>query len=162
MKQSKTLLKLGIGLFCSVLVAGCYRHTFTVGNGGNTSKDPEYSAWQSHWLYGVIGDTNVDVKTICPSGNATIQDRHGFLNLVVYALVGVIYAPTTVEVYCGDGTTAKLTVTPAQLRAAGLEPETMDMARGLSAAKAAELQAAIETFRDAQRNVAKNGSPSRL
>jgi hypothetical protein len=155
-------LKLGLGLFCATLVAGCYRHTFTVGAGGNTNKTPEYSAWQSHYFYGLIGESDIDVKSICPSGNATIQDKQSFLNSVVYSLIGIIYAPTTVEIYCGDGSTAKLTVTPQQLQAAGMSPEMMEMAREISAAKAAELQSAIDTFRESQRNVARNGSPSRL
>jgi hypothetical protein len=162
MKQSQKLQRVGVGLVCAALMVGCYKHTYTVGSGGNTDKDAEYSAWEAHWLAGLIGETDIDVKAICPSGNATIKDRHSFLNSVVNALVGIIYAPTTVEVYCGEGAPAALTVSPEQLRAAGLKAETMNLARSISATKAAELQSAIDTYRDSMKNVASDPRASQL
>ncbi len=162
MKKSLILVKLCLGVLCSGLAVGCYKHSYTVGTGGNTEKEAAYSKWHAHWLVGLIGEDDVNVNAVCPSGNATIKDSRSFVNLVVWALVGTIYSPTTVEVYCGDGSTAAATLTPEQLRAAALKPETMDMAREISAAKAAELQSALDAFQRANSNVASNGSPARL
>jgi hypothetical protein len=153
---------LGMGLLCVSVgtLGGCYKHSYTVGRGGNTGGDPTKSYWQSHWLFGLIGESDVDMKTTCPSGNATIKDRWSFLNSIVTALVGVIYAPTTVEVYCGEGKTASLHLSPEQLRRIAVAPETMAWANEVSTVKAAELAAAIETYRATHKNLATTESKS--
>jgi hypothetical protein len=149
----------GIGLIC-LSAAGCYRHSFTVGSGGDTDKDARYDAWESHWFFGLIGESEVDVKAICPSGNATLKDKLSFLNSLVGALVGIVWAPSTVEVYCGaDDKAASLTFSPEQMRTIALRPDTLAWARSVSALKAADLQSAARSFSDAHRNVA-SGRPS--
>jgi hypothetical protein len=150
-------LKLGtLFLLSSLAVVGCYKHSFNVGNGGNVNADPTFSnGWESHWLFGIIGETNVDVKKICPSGNATVKDRHSFLNGLVGSLIGIVWYPTTVEVYCdGGGRAASVQVTPEQMRQIALSPETLDWARQVSQVKAAELAQAAAIYRDAHKNVA--------
>ena len=152
----------GMGLLCVSMAAigGCYKHSYTVGNGGNTGGDATKSFWQAHWLFGLIGEADVDVRTTCPSGNATVKDSWTFLNSLVSALVGVIYSPTTVEIYCGNGRTGSLHLTPEQLRQVAVAPETMAWANQVSAVKAAELEAAIETYRATQKNVASSAPGS--
>jgi len=162
MKQSKTLSKIGMGIVCAAMMVGCYKHSYTVGAGGNTEKEAAYSKWHAHWLFGLIGEDDVDVKAICPSGDATVKDSHTFVNSLIHALVGTIYAPTTVEVYCGDAPAKAATLSPSQMRAAALQPEAMEMARRISSAKAAELQAAVEAFREANKNVASTGAATRF
>jgi hypothetical protein len=66
---------------------------------------PRYSEWHDHFIFGLINtDGEVDIKSICPSGNATIVNYVSFLNgLLTYLLSGWIWTPTTVDVYCAEG-----------------------------------------------------------
>ncbi|GEM_PF-657448 len=176
--------KLGVGL--SVLAAlaavGCYKHSYTVGSGGNLNADPKYSnGFESHWFFGIIGESEVDIKQVCPSGNATIKDRISFLNGLIGAFIGIVWHPSTVEVYCGEGgaaapaaapaeekpaeaaepaepATSKLQLTPEQMRRIAADPRTMEWAMKVSPLKAAELQAAMEAYQKSHQNVAKNPS----
>ena len=47
-------------------------------------------------------DQQIEIQQMCPSGNATIHEEVSFLNGLVGALTGRIYAPTTVEVRCDN------------------------------------------------------------
>jgi hypothetical protein len=149
-----------------------------VGSGGNLNADAKYSSWESHWFFGMIGESSVDIKQVCPSGNATIKDRISFLNGLIGTFTGLVWHPSTVEVYCGsDGAaapaaaapaadekpaaaeaTSKLELTPDQMRRIALDPRTMQWANTVSRMKAAELQAAIEVYQQRTQNVAKNPS----
>jgi hypothetical protein len=96
---------LGVSLIGAVALMSlaCHKHTFTVGAGGNTEGEAAYDKWESHWFFGIIGDSEVDVAKICPSGNATIKDQQSFLNGLVAAFVGIVWSPTTVTVHCDSG-----------------------------------------------------------
>lgn len=85
-----------------VTMSACYEHTFTVGQGAPTGP-VVYSEWHSSWLGGLIGERNIDVDQVCPSGNATIHDEQSFLNGLVAALTAGIYTPTEVKVRCDTG-----------------------------------------------------------
>ena len=157
----KSIKILGVGLACLSTV-GCYHHSFTVGSGGDTSKDAAHSEWASHWLFGIIGESSVDVNKVCPSGNATLKDYMSFVNGLIGAFIGIIWHPTTVEVYCGAGgaKAASLTLSPEQMRTIALHPDTMAWVKSLSDVAAADLQNAMRTYDEAHRNVASTGSPS--
>src|SRR5688500_1733996 len=119
MTRMKTVLGLSLGI---LLVAGCYKHSYTVGSGGNTEAEPKYSKWESHWCLGIIGESHVDIKEVCPSGNATVKDKISFLNGLVGSLIGIIWYPSTVEVYCGEGGgSAKIELSPEQMRKIALD-----------------------------------------
>ncbi len=136
-----------VGVTLAVSSTGCFRHSYTTGSGGNANAQASYSAWHSHWLFGLIGEETVDVKRICPSGNATVKDSQSFLNSLVASFVGPIYWPTTVEIYCDGGRTASVTLQPDVLRRIGERPETMSIARAVSPQTADELARAIEASR---------------
>lgn len=85
-----------------VVLAGCFHHSYTVGAGAPNGR-LVYDRWHAHWLLAIIGEDNVDVKTLCPSGNATVRNDVTVVNGIIGALIGVIYYPTTVQVYCADG-----------------------------------------------------------
>ncbi len=170
--------RFGLAIAAALISVACYKHSYTVGAGGNTDGDAKYSSWESHWFFGIIGESDVDVSKTCPSGNATIKDRVSFLNGLVGSIVGIVWYPSTVEVYCGKEAaapkaepaaapeekaaepTAKLTLTPEQMRQIALNPKTMEWARMVSSTKAAELQAAIEVYNQRTQNVAKNHAAS--
>lgn len=86
----------------ALLCGACMHHSYTVGGGAPNGR-VVYERWHAHWLFGIIGEDNVDVNAVCPSGNATVRNDITFVNGLIGALVGVIYYPTTVVVYCADG-----------------------------------------------------------
>jgi hypothetical protein len=138
-------------VMAAVVIAGCYKHSFTVGNGGgDTNRPPNYSQWKGHYFFGLIGEENVDVKSVCPSGNATVKDQHTFVNLLIGSLIGIIYHPTTVEIWCdeggGSGSTSSLVIPAETLRKMALNPRTLDFVQGVDAAQAAELSAAVQSY----------------
>lgn len=96
----KLILAATLAITC-VALGGCMHHTTTIGSGGNTASVPVYDKWQAHYLFSLIGDEEVNVNALCPSGNATVKTNISFLNGIVGALIGLIYYPTTVKVYCG-------------------------------------------------------------
>ena len=173
----KKTLGTGLAIAAALTIAGCYKHSYKVGTGGNLEADAKYSSWESHWFFGIIGESNVDVQQVCPSGNATLKDKVSFLNGLVGSLIGIIWYPSTVEVYCGaeapaaapaaatppadaaekpaePAATSKLELTPDQMRRIALNPRTLEWARLVSPTKAAELQAAAEVYKARTQNVA--------
>ena len=124
--------------------AGCHRHSFVVGKGGNLNLQPAYSHWHAHWLLGLIGEDTVNVKSVCPSGNATIKDHMSFLNGLVAVLIGIVYSPTEVEVYCDtSGRSTKLMLTPDQMEKLALRPEVQEWIRSENPELGAKLDRAI-------------------
>jgi hypothetical protein len=89
----------------AIAATACYHHTFTVGAGapGGTLVHDE---WRHHWLWGLVDpDSELELRQVCPSGDATIEGQVTFLNGLVSALTSGIYSPTTVRVRC-SGTSA--------------------------------------------------------
>jgi hypothetical protein len=91
-----------LGLALMVLATGCFHHSYTVGNGAPNGQ-VVYSKWHSHWLFAIIGEDNVDVLKVCPSGNATVRNDVSALNGLIGLIIGIVYYPTTVEVFCDVG-----------------------------------------------------------
>lgn len=135
---------------------GCFKHSYTIGSGGNVDGTAKYSAWHSHFLYGIIGEKDVNAKEVCPSGNATVKDEVSFVNGIIGSLVGIIYYPTTVEIYC-DGKSASLTIPAATMQAIGRDSATLDVVRALSPEQARELAQALQPVH-AERRVASEGA----
>ncbi len=152
--KTKKIVALGLSIAFAGMATGCYKHSFTAGTGGNVQGEAAYSKWHSHWLFGIIGETNVNLKEVCPSGNATIKDEVSFVNGLIGSLIGAIWYPTTVEVYCGEGKAASIQLSPEQMRAIAALPETLDFARTVSPVKAAELEDALRTYEHTTKNVA--------
>ena len=87
----------------AIATTGCFAHTYRFGKGGNVEKESTDVSWHSHWLFGSIGEKEVKIDQICPSWDATIRDRISFFNGVIILLnAGIIYAPSTVTVWCGE------------------------------------------------------------
>ncbi len=97
-------------LLCAVLSGtSCYRYAVKVGQGGDIKGEPARSEWAHHFIAGAVGDETIDVSDVCPSGNATVKIERNVIDAVLGNIVGnVLWQPSTVEVYCGDGRTAAL------------------------------------------------------
>lgn len=83
-------------------LAACFEHTVSTGVGAPNAPVVR-DTWEHFWLGGLIGHTRIDIEDVCPSGDATIEARQGFLNGLVAGLTGGIYTPTTLKVRCRDG-----------------------------------------------------------
>ena len=117
-KQSRSVFTLVMLLF----TAACYEHTYTAGAGAPHAP-VVYERWHDHWLGGLISpDQEIELLDMCPSGNATIHEEVSFLNGLVGALTGEIYAPTTVEVRC-DNRSADLGFSAADVERIVSSPE---------------------------------------
>jgi len=104
----------GLGLCLALLAtAGCMKHSYTVGSGAPPGSPPVYSRWHNHFIFGIIGEDNVDVTAVCPSGNATVKEGISFINGLIGLLIGIIYYPTTVVVYCAGGAAPPPEVPPS-------------------------------------------------
>jgi hypothetical protein len=107
MGRAPLRLTLAVLLTASLAGTACYRHTIIVGNGAPTGR-LLYDHWENFWIFGLVNDTTLNVKDICPSGNATIEARRTFLNGLVSALTSGIYTPTTLRLRCDDGRVAQI------------------------------------------------------
>ena len=150
----------------ALATTGCFKHSYTVGAGANNEGEPTYDHWHSHWLLAIIGEETIDATKVCPSGNAYVEDRVTFVNGIIGALIGLIYYPSTVRIYCGEGGAPKagatLTLTPEQLRHVALKPGLVDLVREYSPTQAAELSNAIELYQRRMSNVATSEQPTRF
>ena len=129
----KLVVVLMLVAFLSVTTVGCFKHTYTVGKGGDNGKDV-YSEWHAHWLFGIIGDENVNLKKYCPSGNATIKEQITFVNGLIGALIGLIYYPTTVKIECKMGGRAAIELTPQQMAQIALDANFLDFVEDVNPA----------------------------
>jgi len=136
--RSKSLRSLVIA--SALLLGACMHHSYTVGSGAPNGR-VVYEKWHAHWLFGIIGEDNVDVNAVCPSGNATVRNDITFVNGLIGALVGIIYYPTTVVVYCADGPAAgaptSILLTPEQKLKIVAAPEFAQWVAEVAAAQPA-------------------------
>lgn len=113
------------GIALVVGLAGCYEHTVTVGAGAPHGP-VVYDHWENFWLAGLIGHVQVDVKKMCPSGDATIYARQTFLNGLVSGLTSGIFAPTTVTVRCADGRRSDMELSAEDVADLAASPRLLD------------------------------------
>ena len=107
--------RVALALGLVAVATGCYSHTYTVGAGAPAGP-LVYDEWQNKWVGGLIGEKNLDVEFLCPSGNATIHDEQSFLNGLVGALTMGIYTPTKVRIMCDTGRSAEVALSPKQVQ----------------------------------------------
>ncbi len=136
--------RLGVTLAEIALVVGltgCYEHTVTVGAGAPHGP-VVYDHWQNFWLAGLIGHTRLDVRSICPSGDATIYARQTFLNGLVSGLTSGIFTPTSVTVRCADGRRSDVELSGEDLAGMAVSPRLLDWVDQVMPERRAEVAAA--------------------
>lgn len=137
-----------VGLLALVTFgAGCMKHVYRVGTGASESGTPRYSQWHHHFIFGLINPSGeVDVKSVCPSGNATIVNYVSFLNgLLSYLLTGWIWTPTTVDIYCAEGgATISVPVSEESARAIIHSTEFKELVAQYAPEKLDQVMAALE------------------
>lgn len=96
--MKKKLIQLSAVLFVSLLMTSCYSYTTVVGNGSQGNQ--QISKW-NHYLIGGLAPIDVSDPAILAGGvqDYTVKTEMSFVNGLVSALTGGIYAPTTTTIY---------------------------------------------------------------
>jgi hypothetical protein len=128
-----------------IVMTGCFEHTYTVGQGAPAGP-VVYEEWSNSWLGGLIGEKNLDVSQLCPSGNATIHDEQSLLNGLVSFLTGGIYTPTTVEVRCDSGRSAEIGFSRSEVIAIVTSQAFMDRVERVMPGRLAEAQLGVQAL----------------
>ncbi len=130
-----------------IATTGCYEHTFTVGQGAPAGP-VVHEEWQDHCLGGLIGEKDLDIGQLCPSGNATIHDEQTFLNGLVSGLTGGIYSPTTVKVRCDSGRSAEVELSQSQVIAIVRSPAFLERVETVMPRRLEETQLGVQALEE--------------
>lgn len=102
---------------CVITSSGCYKYAIKVGAGANAAGAPDKQVWTHHFVNGLVGDGAIDVGEVCPTGDAAILIERNLVDAVLTNVTGgVLWAPSTVSVYCG-GKTAHTELDADEVRA---------------------------------------------
>lgn len=96
--MKKKLIQLSAVLFVSLLMTSCYSYTTVVGDGSQGNQ--QISKW-NHYLIGGLAPIDVSDPAVLAGGvqDYTVITEMSFVNGLVSALTGGIYAPTTTTIY---------------------------------------------------------------
>lgn len=81
-------------------LGGCYKNTIVTGATASSSTHKEKA---NFFIYGLIGEHDVDVAGICPNGVAWMQSRMDVGDCLLSCITFSLYTPLTVEVKCSSG-----------------------------------------------------------
>ena len=87
--------------------AGCYKVTFI--DPSATAAGEEKEKWSSFFLWGLVGEEQIDARDFCPNGNiARVQTGGNFLTGLVGFITLGIYAPRRVLITCASGSAFRI------------------------------------------------------
>jgi hypothetical protein len=136
--------------FASFALTGCFKYAIVSGSGGNLEGNAK-TAWENHFLWGLVGDPSVDVSKVCGTENATVRVERDFLQGLLSTVLLGLWTPSTLRVYCGstDRPSAMIELSPEDQRAlvssAGFLDMVLDVAPELYD-DAEQAQAQARTF----------------
>lgn len=88
-------------LTCLAALNGCgYSYHF---KDASVLRGEEHSEWASYFIFGVVGDYELNTKEFCPNGVAAIATGNNFATWLLRAITIGIYSPRTVQVWCSAG-----------------------------------------------------------
>ncbi len=62
-----------------------------------------YRAWVNGFAFGLVGSRAVDVRDVCPSGEATlVRTRQSFATVTLSVVSLGLYTPRQVELHCRE------------------------------------------------------------
>jgi Bor protein len=64
----------------------------------------EHNEWASYFLFGIVGEYEVNVKDFCSNGVYEIATGNNFLTWLVTSVTLGLYAPRKVNIWCSAGT----------------------------------------------------------
>lgn len=82
------------------LSTGCFHQVVNTGNpAGATVVDKQFDPG---WLWGLVPNTEIDVRKECPMGVAVVETETSFVNGLVSAVTLGIFTPQHVRVTCAS------------------------------------------------------------
>ena len=79
-----------------LFLTGCSKVTYQTPN----PHDEIHIKRQTFFLYGLIGDHNIDLKEVCPHGVSLIQQRITGVDFAISFFTLALVNPLTVEIRC--------------------------------------------------------------
>jgi hypothetical protein len=127
-RRGITMKKLAVfaALAALAVTSGCMHYNVKVGKGGSGATQ---TFWQHHFVFGLIGDGNVDVASICNgSTDATVKIERTFVDGCLGGILfaGALWQPSTVTVQCGEKT-AEVAIDEATAKKIVASPEFLDV-----------------------------------
>ncbi|MBX3182013.1 MAG: hypothetical protein KIT72_10855 [Polyangiaceae bacterium] len=80
----------------ALLGAGCFRVSFVEA----PTRAPSESHWQHHFLFGLVGDPELDARDVCPQGAAELSWSNGILTTGLTLITLGVYTPRELHVSC--------------------------------------------------------------
>lgn len=94
---SRTVLLFG----CLAALNGCgYTYHF---RDTTALRGEEHNEWASYFIFGIVGDYEVDVRDFCPNGVYEIATGNNFLTWFLRVATIGIYSPRKVNIWCSAG-----------------------------------------------------------
>ena len=98
-------------LTCLVALNGCgYTYHF---RDMTQIRGEEHNEWASYFIFGIVGDYEVNVKEFCPQGAAEVATGNNFATWFLRVITIGIYSPRKVIIRCSGG--------PSNMAAASFE-----------------------------------------
>ena len=85
-------------LLCSLALAACNAHRVTYDT--TLPRGPVHSEWTGHFVGGLIGHPEINVRKMCPAGAAKIETFRSFGNGLIGVVTLGIYTPRTIRITC--------------------------------------------------------------
>ena len=88
-------------LACLLCLPSCgYTYHF---KNTNLVKGEEHNEWASYFIFGLVGDYEVNVSEFCPNGVAEIATGNNFLTWFLRIVTVGVYSPRKVNIWCAAG-----------------------------------------------------------
>ena len=88
-------------LILLVALSGCYTVTIHPDATPKRIDEPNYQERYDYYLFGLIGENDVDVTQICSNkGVVQMQAQNTFVDVLLHIITLEIYTPRTAKVWC--------------------------------------------------------------
>jgi hypothetical protein len=95
-------LALRRGLLSAAIVAccGCYSVTSRPNGGFKVATPPTYEQRQDFFLWGLVGESHINVREVCKGEPTQIQSQKTFVDSLLTIVTLGIYAPESARLWC--------------------------------------------------------------
>ncbi len=91
----------------ALLMGGCFTHYTHIGWGARSKAYPVVEQhWNHYFLAGLIGEADLQLDRLCPSGHGSAKTGQGVLQGLISVVTYGIYTPTRVVVRCREALSA--------------------------------------------------------
>ena len=96
-------------LAATLLLTGCYTISY---RGRGSGSGMEKSEWGNYFLWGLVGETDLDLEQACPGGAARWKSQQTFVQGLIGLVTLGIYIPRSVIVECATGAALEIRLDP--------------------------------------------------